>query len=389
MYSPIRIDLNPQCAFNLSSRKPTEIGCKGPAVAAKRLALSKRSLVRGVVLCGEGAADTPHGNSLSVTGSNRRLGVSLERRALLAGLSSLPVGHALFSHGGIALAEAKAMELAGGPRITLNDGLSWPLASFGLQVYDDDTAKELTLVALEVGYRNFFASVLARNQKGFARAVKESGIPRAELTICGSVLSNSARGFDAAYQLTKKGCSDNLKAFSVGDIGYVDMIMLDYPGPDAASIRGQWAAMEEMKAEGGALSLAVSNFSPAQLDVILADASATRPTVNQLPYNVNYHRKDVSSFEILEANKERRVHVQAWAPLGGSTGGIGGKVKDACKQIGAKYGKSSQQVALRWIIQTGASFSTQTRTRKHFQDDLDVFDFELSRDELDTLSRLA
>jgi len=155
------------------------------------------------------------------------------------------------------LPQANAAELAGGARITLNDGLSWPLASFGLQVYDDDTAKELTLIALEVGHRNFFSSVLARNQRGFARAVKESGIPRSELVICGSVLSNSARGFDAAYRLSKKGCDDNLRAFAVGDIGYCDMIMLDYPCNDADGIRGQWAALEEMKREGGAMSLAV------------------------------------------------------------------------------------------------------------------------------------
>jgi len=133
----------------------------------------------------------------------------------------------------------------------------------------------------------------------------------------------------------------------------------------------------------------VSNFSPAQLDVILADKGATKPTVNQLPYNVAYHRKGVSSFDILEQNRQRDVHVQAWAPLGGSTGGIGGKVKDACKEIGAKYGKSPQQVALRWIVQTGASFSTQTRTRQHFVDDLNVFDFEMTPAELDRLSKLA
>jgi len=72
-----------------------------------------------------------------------------------------------------------------------NGGGDFPLMSFGLQVYDDETARKLTLVALEAGVRNFFSSVLAGNQVGFAKAVKESGIPREELYICGSVFSNS------------------------------------------------------------------------------------------------------------------------------------------------------------------------------------------------------
>jgi diketogulonate reductase-like aldo/keto reductase len=69
--------------------------------------------------------------------------------------------------------------------VTLNsqNKKPFPLASFGLQIYNDDTAYKLTLTALEVGYRNFFASVLAGNQKGFARAVKDSGIPRDDLYI--------------------------------------------------------------------------------------------------------------------------------------------------------------------------------------------------------------
>ncbi|CAM9520892.1 unnamed protein product, partial [Heterosigma akashiwo] len=61
--------------------------------------------------------------------------------------------------------------------IDLGDGLDFPLVSFGLQIYDDETAYRLTLTALEVGYRNFFASVLAGNQKGFAKAVRDSGVP--------------------------------------------------------------------------------------------------------------------------------------------------------------------------------------------------------------------
>uniref|UniRef100_A0A7S2H0M0 NADP-dependent oxidoreductase domain-containing protein n=1 Tax=Haptolina brevifila TaxID=156173 RepID=A0A7S2H0M0_9EUKA len=149
--------------------------------------------------------------------------------------------------------------------VRLADGSNFPLASFGLQIYDDAMAEKLTLQAIDAGFRNFFASVLARNQVGFARAVERSGVPREQLYICGSVVSNRAVDEQTAYEFTKLGLQENLQAFAAGGITTLDMIMLDYPGPDEACIRGQWRAFEEFKAAGKARCLAVSNFSPQQV----------------------------------------------------------------------------------------------------------------------------
>ena len=226
-----------------------------------------------------------------------------------------------------------------------NGGGKFPLAAFGLQIYDDETARKLTLIALEAGYRNFFASVLAGNQRGFARAIKESGVPRDELFICGSVVSNRAVGFDKARAATTKGWKENVAAFGVGGIEYLDQIMLDYPGRDRDSIRGQWRAFEDMHALGLARTLAVSNFSPAQLDAVLADPDATvRPAVNQLPLSVVYHPGGAA--ETVEENRRRGVLVQAWAPLGGSVGGFPPAARSTCAAIGARYGKSAAQVPI-------------------------------------------
>lgn len=266
--------------------------------------------------------------------------------------------------------------------VTLNsqNKKSFPLASFGLQIYNDDVAYKLTLLALEVGYRNFFASVLAGNQKGFARAVKDSGIPREELYICGTVLSNRVNGEDAAYKKTAQGCLENMQAFSVGKIDKLDMIMLDYPGPNDESIRGQWKAFEEMKSQKLVDDLAVSNFSPTQLDAILINPDATKPTVNQLPFSVAFHPKDM-----LEYNKKRDVFVQSWSPLSRVIGRYGSDLGS----IGKKYGKSAAQVGLRWIVQSGSAFCTQSKSRSHFEEDLNVFDFELSTEEMKRIGQLA
>lgn len=271
------------------------------------------------------------------------------------------------------------------PIATLNDGSKFPLASFGLQIYDDNTAYKLTLTALEVGYRNFFASVLAGNQKGFAKAIRDSNVPREDLYICGSVVSNRVSGFDGAKKATTKGWMKNMEAFGLGNIDYLDQIMLDYPGPDCDSVRGQWKAFEEMHAQKLTKSISVSNFSSKQLDCVL-ETAAVKPVVNQLPYSVAYHPGDA-----MTENIKRGILVQAWAPLGGSLGGrFDNNIKSACAKIGKNHGnKSFAQVALRWIVQNGGSFTTQSKNKDHFSEDLNIFDFELTDEEMKTLNSLA
>jgi diketogulonate reductase-like aldo/keto reductase len=230
------------------------------------------------------------------------------------------------------------------PVTALSDGSKFPLVSFGLQIYDDNTAYRLTLLALECGYRNFFASVLAGNQRGFAKAIRDSGVPRNELYVCGSVVSNRVATYSDAYALTTKGWKNNLQAFGAGDFEYLDQIMLDYPGPDREAILGQWKSFEEMHSRGYAKSLSVSNFSPSQLDCILKNSdTSVKPVVNQLPYSVAYHPGNV----IEDNTRQRNVLVQAWAPLGGSLGGrFNSSIKKKCQQIGKKYDKSYAQVTL-------------------------------------------
>jgi diketogulonate reductase-like aldo/keto reductase len=185
----------------------------------------------------------------------------------------------------------------------------------------------------------------------------------------------------AAYEKTKQGCLENMAAMAAGNIDKLDMIMLDYPGPNDESIRGQWRAFEEMTSKEKTVDdLAVSNFSPTQLDAILSNPDATVPTVNQLPFSVANHPNGM-----LEYNAKRGILVQSWSPLSRVLPRYG----DVLDAIGKKYGKSSAQVGLRWIVQNGAAFSTQSKKRSHFEEDLSVFDFNLSNDEMNKITQLA
>jgi len=265
----------------------------------------------------------------------------------------------------------------------------FPLASFGLQIYNDDVAYKLTLVALEAGYRNFFASVLAGNQKGFAKAIKDSGVPREDLYICGTVLSNRANTEKDAYDLTKKGVLENLDVMQKGSNGKIDrldMIMLDYPCKTLDGVVGQWKAFQETE-KGNIDDLAVSNFNAAQLDAILVKMKdrgelAFKPVVNQLPYSVAYHPKGM-----IDYNTQRDVFVQSWSPL--SRVLTNSAYKKKLSEIGKKYNKSAAQVGLRYIIDSGASFCTQSKKAEHFVEDLNVFDFELTGEEIQDITSLT
>lgn len=264
--------------------------------------------------------------------------------------------------------------------VTLSNGLIFPIASFGPQAYGfngDGKARELTRIAVNAGYRNFFSSVDAKNQRGFAQGLQDSDIRREEVFICGSVDTKGVKGFDKAYKETREGWEKNLKAFAAGGIDYVDMIMLDYPGADCESIKGQWKAFEEMLAKGKTKSLAVSNFGLTQLDCILKDSSLTPPVVNQLRYNLDAYPAETAAAIVAE-NQKRGVLVQAWSPLRG----VSSKKRALAEKIGKAKGKSFAQVLLRWILQSGATYTTQSSRADRLAENIQIFDFNLSDDEI-------
>lgn len=305
----------------------------------------------------------------------------------------------------MAAALAVSAASADSPTLTLNNGLAFPKVSFGLQVYDDDTAKQYTLLALQAGIRNFFSSVLAGNQIGFGNALGASTVARKDIFVCGSADTASCSGFDDCRSQTAQACQTNLDDIGSGGGlgGYVDMIMLDYPSGDCDSILGQWAAFEDMLKNGTTKSIAVSNFSPDQIDCIVKNSTSagagpgrssssnsdvkhragyftaqTPPAVNQLSYSVG-HGSDTS---VADDAARGGVVVQAYSPL---SGGILPQDPD-CIAIGKSHNKSAAQVALRWILQRNATFTTSASSLEHFQDDLAIFDFALTDAEMATLN---
>lgn len=262
------------------------------------------------------------------------------------------------------------------PSVKLNNGLQMPVISFAAQVWDAQTCHQATADALKAGFRFVWSSTLIGDdcQKSQSQAIRESGVPRDELFIAGTVSDPSCSGLADCQQQTMTGAE---KQFTLLGQNFLDMMMLDYPAKsNCESIQGQWQAFEELYQSGRVKSIAVSNFNLEQLQCITKNSSAIVPAVNQLPFSVGHGHDPV-----VAENAKFGIIVQAYSPLGS-----GSLAHDPlCTSIGKSHGKSSVQVALRWILQHNVSIATQSTNSDHLESDLQIFDFELTADEMKQL----
>lgn len=260
--------------------------------------------------------------------------------------------------------------------VRLNNGIDMPSLAFAAQVWGADTCTDATSKALEAGFRFVWSSVLVGSscQAAQGDAIRASSVDRSELFIAGTVNSGGCSDLENCYEQTMSGADEQFTTLGFDEL---DMMMLDYPsysGCDA--IEGQWKAFEELYANKRVRTIAVSNFSPDQIECITSNSSATVPAVNQLHYSVG----DAGS--MIEDNAKYGIVVQSYSPL--NSGSL--IYDDDCKTIGAKYGKSAAQIALKWILQTNGTVATQSTSLEHLQEDVDLFDFELSDEDLATLN---
>ncbi|MEV6183232.1 aldo/keto reductase [Streptomyces sp. NPDC052015] len=255
------------------------------------------------------------------------------------------------------------------PTITLNNGVEIPQLGFGVfQVPDAETTAAVT-AALEAGYRSIDTAAIYGNESGVGRALTGSGIARDDLFIT-TKLWNADQGYDAT-----------LKAFdaSLDKLGldYVDLYLIHWPTPARDLYRETWKALEKLAADGRIRAAGVSNFQPAHLQRL--DGADLVPAVNQIELHPG-----------LQQNQLRAVHAdlgiatEAWSPL--AQGAVLGD--DAITTIAAQHGKSPAQVVLRWHLQLGNIVIPKSVTPARIRENLDVFDFVLSDDEMAAIATL-
>jgi len=284
------------------------------------------------------------------------------------------------SHGAAAAAVmgSLAMSTATSPSVQLNNGVDMPVMSFAAQVWSDDVCKSATSDAMTAGFRFIWSSALIGTscQVAQGEAIAASELDRSELFISGTVNTGSCSGLNDCYAQTLK---DGQEQFTILGLDMLDMLMLDYPANSCNGIAGQWKAFEELYADGHVRTIALSNFDSDQLKCLHQGSGAyIVPSVNQLHFSVGGE----GSGTMVEDNAKLGIVVQSYSPLDS-----GRLISDEdCKNIGSAHGKSSAQVAFKWILQRGATVATESTSLKHLQEDLAIFDFMLTDDEMEQLN---
>ncbi|MFC4065277.1 aldo/keto reductase [Actinoplanes subglobosus] len=256
------------------------------------------------------------------------------------------------------------------PVITLNNGVTIPQIGFGVfQIPEAQTAAAVT-TALEAGYRSIDTAAIYHNEAGVGAALKAAGVPRDELFITTKVW-NTDQGYD-----------ETLRAFdaSTARLGLdrLDLYLIHWPTPKRAKYLDTWRALEKLLADGRVRAIGVSNFLPEQLHAV-ADLGGTVPAVNQIEVHPALQQRDAQ-----EANAELGVITEAWSPL--AQAGVLGD--PAVLRIATAHDRTPAQVVLRWHVQQGRIVIPKSVTPSRIAENLRIFDFELTADELAAIDAL-
>lgn len=250
----------------------------------------------------------------------------------------------------------------------LNNGIKMPWLGLGVwKVKDDGQTEDIVQAAIGSGYRHIDTAAAYNNEKGVGIGVRASDVSREELFITTKVW-NADQGYETALAAFQRSLA-NL------DMDYVDLLLVHWPVK--GKYKDTWRALEEIYASGKARAVGVSNFQVHHLKD-LAESSDLVPAVNQ----VEYHPL-LSQEELLGHCKAQGIQLTAWSPLMQGNLDI-----PLLTEIGARHGKSPAQVVLRWDLQNGVVTIPKTTTVTRLAENADIFDFQLSAEEMAGLSAL-
>jgi len=254
--------------------------------------------------------------------------------------------------------------------VKLNNGVEMPILGFGVyQIADAAECEQSVLDAIEVGYRSIDTAAAYGNEEAVGNAIKKSGVAREELFI-----TTKLWVADASYDKAKNAFETSLKKLQ---LDYLDLYLIHQPYGD---VYGAWRAMEELYAEGRIRAIGVSNFQPDRVMDFIVHQKII-PAVNQIETHPFHQQIDTQKFL-----QENNVQIESWGPFAEGKNDI--FKNEILTAIGAKYNKSVAQVILRDLTQRGVVVIPKSVRKERMAENFDVFDFDLSRDDLDAIAKL-
>ncbi|MFC4051686.1 aldo/keto reductase [Actinomadura syzygii] len=246
-----------------------------------------------------------------------------------------------------------------------------PQLGFGVFQASDAEAERAVRTALEQGYRSVDTASAYGNEEGVGRALRASGVPREDLFIT-TKLWNDEQGRDNAL----RACDASLSRLG---LDYLDLYLIHWPMPSRGTYLDTWRALEELKRDGRVRAIGVSNFTVETLGRIIEEADAV-PAVNQIELHPYFQQDGLRAF-----HGDHGIRTEAWAPLGQGHGLLD---DPALAGIGRKHGRTPAQVVLRWHLQIGNVVIPKSVTPSRIAENIDVFGFELSPDDMKTIGEL-
>jgi diketogulonate reductase-like aldo/keto reductase len=262
--------------------------------------------------------------------------------------------------------------------MTLNNGVTLPSLGFGVYQTPPDETAQAVQTALEVGYRHIDTAAAYGNERGVGEGLRRSNLAREEVFL------------ETKIWVVDYGYDETLHAFEKAatklGVDQIDLLILHQAYPQAFDKTIQaYKALETLLADGRVRAIGVSNFLPVRLEHLLNETEIV-PAVNQIEVHPYTQQRQVQ-----DVNRRHGILTQAWSPIGGLRTYSNGPtpLADATiRSIGEAHGKSPAQVMLRWSIQEGRQVIPKSVNPDRIAENFDVFDFELTADEITRIDAL-
>ena len=254
--------------------------------------------------------------------------------------------------------------------IKLSNGVEMPLLGYGVFQVSPAECERCVSDALSVGYRLIDTAQAYANEEGVGNAWRKSGLKREEVFLVTKVwIANNGE------EKAAKSIDESLRKLQTD---YIDLLLIHQAYGD---VFGTWRAMEKAYRDGKVRAIGVSNFQSGRF-FDFAHYVDVKPMVNQLQCNTLIQQTGIEPMLA-----EFGTRMMAWGPLGGQ--GVDGIVKsEDLAAIGAKYGKSAAQVALRWLNQRGVVAIPKSSHKERMAQNFDIFDFTLTADDMAAVAKL-